>query len=152
MRKIDETEHKEKSVPVTSRNTFTVNQIEHLSGDSNGLSAFDFTQNSKDLQCEICNPPLQKERGTMKLCANCTARGERIGKQIFLHINRPRKVIRLQRCFACNRCFALSKFSQYFGICKECLGNRDEPIPMRRKFAARALNNIQKVLQGAMCL
>ncbi len=121
-------------------------------GIAKDFDVFDSTENRDKKQCDLCNPPTSKPSGKAKLCPNCAANREQLETGIFQHLKQNRKVIRLQKCFACNKCFALTKFSQYFGICKKCLGNRDEPIPMRRKFAARALNNIQKVLQGAMCL
>ncbi len=64
MRKINGTEPKEKSVPVTSRNTFDTNQIERLSGNSNGLSAFDSTKKMK-----ICNAGY-----VIRRCTNQAAR------------------------------------------------------------------------------
>ncbi len=121
-------------------------------GKFKGFDAFNYAENVNEKQCCKCNPPLSEPRGKANLCSNCTADGERLEAGIFQHLKQNRKVIRLQRCFACSKCFALSKFSQYFGICKDCLGNRDEPVQMRRKFAARALNNINKVLRGAMAL
>ena len=121
-------------------------------GISKGFDVSDYAENHDNSQCQICCPPVQISRGAAKLCADCTSSGERLAEGLFEHLKQNRKVIKLRRCFACNGCFSPSKFSQFYGICKNCLSNRDEPESARRKFAARAINNISKILRGAMAL
>ncbi len=150
MRKINGTEPKEKSVPVTSRNTFDTNQIERLSGNSNGLSAFDSTQNSKDLQCEICNPPLHKPRGAMKFCQNCEAEAEQTATAFFDNFRRHRTVYKLNRyCFSCSEWKTEAVMSKQLQICRICAGElKTRGATARSNFIARTLNNFHKKLKG----
>ncbi|MCA1623164.1 MAG: hypothetical protein LC768_06795 [Acidobacteria bacterium] len=153
MKKINETKPKKKSVPGAIQNTLGINHFESIDGNTKRLSVFNYAENVPNLQCQICYPHLTKESGkALKLCPNCTAKGENLGEQLFEHLKKTRKVIRLQRCFACNKCYAPAKFSQYFGICKECLCKRDDPAPARRRFASRALNNINNILREALSI
>ena len=142
----------EKALRVTTAEAFESNLNLTLDGKFKGFDFSKHTDNVEKIQCQKCHPPLSKPRGELKLCSDCTAQATKLGEQIFQHISRPRRVVKLQRCFACDGCFSPLKFSTYFGICKKCLGNRDEPVPVRRKFVAHALNNISKVLRGALAL
>jgi len=110
----------------------------------------DFAENSEKMQakCALWNPPLQTKSGRVKLCVNCAASGQKLAAQLFAALNQPRKVICLQRCFACNGNFAPSKFSTFFGICQRCFAERDQSKLARGNFAERVARNVRRVLGG----
>lgn len=113
------TKHKEKSVPGVIRNTSRTNRVEKLADDSRGFVTLDFSQNSENLQSKI-----------------------------LATINPAPKIIRVHRCFCCNRCFTQAKFSTYFGICRECFTQHRDP-KLRGKFAESVARNVRRVLGGA---
>ncbi len=125
-----------------------------ITGGNQSDFVFNYDENKTKTQvvCDKCNPIICKPNGMVELCANCVTSGERLAGGLFEHIKQHRKIVRLHRCLACNECVAAAKFSIYWGICKSCLGNKDESKAARSKFISRALNNISKVLRGAMAL
>lgn len=150
MRKINETNDTEKSVLVGDQNTFNINQIEHLAGDSNGLSAFDSTQNHKNLQCGKCNPPIYKRSGAIKLCANCEAEAAQTAAAFFDNFRQHRKVTRLDcYCFACSTPKSSAVMSKVLPICRCCAGElKSKNATAKNKIIALTLNNFLKKLKG----
>lgn len=154
MRKIEETNDKEKSVLVTSQNTFNINQIEHLSRDSNGLSAFDSTQNNKDLQCEICNPPIYKRSGAIKLCEKCATENNHFATGLFENLRRHRRIVKLdRRCVNCWQSKTAAMMLPGSIICRVCAGElKTKGATARNYFIERAVNNFRKMLKGVAAL
>ncbi len=122
----------------------------HSHDNSKQLSVYDYAKNPPISQCLLCGSPVQSESTFSRLCAHCEAQNQRFAENLFEHIKQNRKVIRLHRCFCCNGCFALSKFSVYLGICKKCFANRNAGEPARLTFAKQAARNVQKILGGAI--
>lgn len=111
---------------------------------------FDVSNNTESLekiQCPKCNPPFVKPRGAVKFCADCQADGEFIEKVLLKNLSKPRRVIKLHRCIACEQNFALSKFSIYFGICRNCFADRKSP-KVARRLAAQAVRNVGRIFGG----
>jgi hypothetical protein len=67
-----------------------------------------------------------------------------------LAVMKPAKVIRLHRCFACEKSFAAQKMSNALVICRACYSSattQDKGKVARRNFIEKALNNFHKFLR-----
>lgn len=64
---------------------------------------------------------------------------------------RPGKVIRLYRCFACNRCLAASRMSAALVVCRACLkDSKDEGRIARHNRIDRITNDFRIFLRGRL--
>lgn len=67
-----------------------------------------------------------------------------------LAIMKPPKVIRLHRCFACNKSFTAKKMSNVLVICRACYSSataQNKGKTARNNFIEKALNNFHKFLR-----
>jgi hypothetical protein len=67
-----------------------------------------------------------------------------------LAVMKPPKVIRLHRCFACEKSFTAKKMSNALVICKACYSSataQNKGKVARNNFVEKALNNFQKFLR-----
>lgn len=97
-----------------------VNTFDFLTGNQKAFSAFDYTETHEKLQLNL------------------------------LAITKPPKVIRLHRCFACEKSFGAKKMSNALVICKACYTSitaQNKGKVARNNFIEKALNNFQKFLR-----
>jgi hypothetical protein len=85
----------------------------------------------------------------VELKSNTLSNQETLQSNIFA-VMKSSKVIRLHRCFACEKSFAVKKMSSALIICKACLSKattQGKGKVARNNFVEKALNNIQKFLR-----
>ncbi len=64
---------------------------------------------------------------------------------------RPGKVVRLYRCFACDRCFPVCRMSAALVVCRECLmQSPGKGRIARRNHIDRIANNLRIFLRGRL--
>lgn len=72
-------------------------------------------------------------------------------QSIIERITRPGKVIRLYRCFSCNRHYASSRLSTALVVCKDCLKRtQGKGRFARQNVIDRITNDIRKFLRGRL--
>lgn len=65
------------------------------------------------------------------------------------HLLRNKKIVRLHRCFGCNRNFSIKKMSNILIFCRGCFATaQDKKQVARRNFIDRALNQCRIYLGG----
>lgn len=94
----------------------------NLDGISKGLSVSDITEKHENLQSNL------------------------------LAVMKPaKKVVRLYRCFGCQKNFALPKMSSCLILCRTCHATaQDKGKIAKNNFTAKTLNRIHGFLRGAM--
>lgn len=61
------------------------------------------------------------------------------------------KIIRLFRCFGCDKCFSAQMMSGFLMVCKNCLNAEHiEDERTRRRFSEKILKRIDKFLRGRL--
>jgi DNA-directed RNA polymerase sigma subunit (sigma70/sigma32) len=74
---------------------------------------------------------------------------ETLQSNLQAHLERNRKVIRLYRCFACERNRTAQKMSSCLAVCRECYRTaQSKGVIAKRNFVERTLNNFHKFLRG----
>jgi hypothetical protein len=67
------------------------------------------------------------------------------------HLSQNKKVVRLHRCLGCGKAKTPAKFSIFYGVCKSCLSEvKSKGKLAQSNFIARAVNNLQRSLKGAI--
>lgn len=117
---------------------------------------FDYAEKREKTQaiCDLCQPNFTgKQNKPPILCDGCTATQEKLEAEILIEISRPRKVIRLHRCAACQNPVIPAKFSRDWGICKSCVADvLNKSKLARSNFIERAVNNFRRMLKGVAAI
>jgi hypothetical protein len=136
----------------------TVTDLKNQSiADSNqkARDVFDYAEKALETQeCLKCNPKLTIPtlRGVeTKVCGKCRTESETQKAVILDALARPRKAVKLHQCSGCNNYLAASKFSIYYGVCKQCLRNaRGKSKLGQSNFIERTLNTVRRNLRRAL--
>jgi len=100
----------------------------------------DSTENAQKIQCQNCNPPLNKPPGATELCVNCEAEQKQTAITFFDNFRRHRKIVRLDCwCYSCNQPKSSAMMSKSLPICRLCANE------MKTKGATAQNNFVEKV-------
>jgi Zn finger protein HypA/HybF involved in hydrogenase expression len=126
------------------------NNLISFGGNQNGFDISDYAENQTKTQaeCALCNPQISVNRKpAANLCGNCATAQMRLEAELLGHLSKPRKIIRLHRCAACQKSVTPARFSRDWGICKSCVADIVSKSKLARSnFVERAVNNFRKIV------
>ncbi len=143
---------KEKTGTAATVTSFKPKTYINVGTDNKCFGISDSTENTQKIQCQKCNPPLNKPPGATELCANCEAEEKQTATAFFDNFRRHRTVYKLNRyCFSCSEWKTEAMMSKQLQICRICAGElKTRGATARSNFIARTLNNFHKKLKEAI--
>lgn len=83
--------------------------------------------------------------------SDITEKHEELQSNLLAAMKPAKKVVRLYRCFGCQKNFALPKMSSCLVLCRIChVAMRDKGKTAKNNFTAKTLNSIHGFLRGAV--
>lgn len=143
---------KEKTGTVATVTSFKPKIYINAGANNKCFSISDSTENTKKIQCQKCNPPLNKPPGATELCANCEAEEKQTAQTFFNNFKKHRTIKKIDcRCDHCNKPKAATMMSKRLPICRICENDlKSKGATAQNLFIARTLNNIHRKLKEAI--